>query len=79
MPRLELDQHVDITIIAKIIPQNRAKERELANVILATEMINLRLWDGYGYFSFHKHKYKNKIGKFNGIFSKNHKMKMFLP
>jgi len=37
-----------------MVSQNRAKERELANMIFAAKIIDLRLRNGYGDFSFHK-------------------------
>jgi hypothetical protein len=41
MPLLKLNQHVNIAIGAKIIPQNRAEERQFANVITTAKLRDL--------------------------------------
>jgi hypothetical protein len=40
MARLELDQHIHVTVRSKIVPQHRAKQRQLADVMALAERGN---------------------------------------
>ena len=46
--RLKFDEHVEIALLVEIFAQGRAKERELANLVSAGKLVNIRTFDKHG-------------------------------
>jgi hypothetical protein len=41
VPRFKFNQHIDVAVQMKVLPQNRSKEREFAYVVTTAELRDL--------------------------------------